>query len=194
MALHSGPPPIMCPLSAAYSEAGTTWYSNNSNPDIVLRLMFANSARSHGLNVVLRIFRWWISTFEIRNSAHCTGGPGGNENVSACISDYIVMQEQELGELLSNYGTIMAVWLDYFPYSLSQFPFSTFDNYIKGIQPNCLTIGNNQQFSLSNSNIVVYEIPAGFTISTTGIASEGADTAKIGDKVLVLGTQTWLVI
>lgn len=116
-----------------YSVAETSWYVSHGNKDIVSD--FVTGCRTRGLKPCLYYcFRNY--THEIRS--------GTNEDTD--ITAYTNMITTQLTELLTNYGEITALWLDCYIWDilLSDIPYATIYNLVKGIQPNCLIIVNAQ--------------------------------------------------
>jgi alpha-L-fucosidase len=133
---------------APYSIAQTAWYAANGSPDIVGD--FVAACRAHGIKPGLYISAWDL-TFEART--------GTNETTNA--AGYIAMIETQLTELLTNYGDIMAIWIDGWAWHLGydEIPYSTIYNFIKSIQPNCLVVENSHTHPTNTSQIEVFEQP-----------------------------------
>jgi len=133
-----------------YGVAQTSWYSSNGNYDIVGN--FSTKARARGLNVVL-YFSIWDRQYE------ALSGTTAFSNSAA----YITMIEAQLHELLTNYGTIDAIWTDGWGWNDSvgkyaNIPYATIHDYIKSLQPNCLLIENSHTHPTITSEIETYEL------------------------------------
>lgn len=144
------------PAHDPYTIAQTTWYANNANPDITK--LFIDGCRERGIKPCI-YFSVWDLTHEART---------GTDEVSDSAA-YIQMIEDQLTELLTNYGDIYALWLDGWGWHIdyANIPYATIYDFIKGLQHNCLVIVNDQDQDIRSSQIVEYEphsdmeIPAG---------------------------------
>jgi alpha-L-fucosidase len=68
----------------------------------------------------------------------------------------------QLSELLTNYGNdIICLWFDGWGWGpgYNRVPYDTVRNLIKSIQPNCLIVENNHEFTTVHSEIIEYEMP-----------------------------------
>ncbi|MGA2507332.1 MAG: alpha-L-fucosidase [Chitinispirillaceae bacterium] len=69
--------------------------------------------------------------------------------------------KHQLTELLSNYGDLVCLWFDGWGWDAgyNRVPFTMVRNLIKSIQPYCLLIENNHEYTTKHSEIVEYEMP-----------------------------------
>jgi alpha-L-fucosidase len=67
----------------------------------------------------------------------------------------------QLTELLSNYGDLICLWFDGWGWGpgYNRVPYDTIRSLIKSIQPNCLIVENNHEFSTVHSEMIEYEMP-----------------------------------
>jgi alpha-L-fucosidase len=67
----------------------------------------------------------------------------------------------QLTELLTNYGPITCLWFDGWNWAVgyNRVPYDTIKNLVRSIQPKCLLIENSHTFSLTNTDIVEWEMP-----------------------------------
>jgi len=157
--------------NAPYSIGSTAWYAANGSPDIVG--LFVAGCNSRGLKPCL-YFGIEDTTYEVRS--------GTDETSDAAA--YIAMIETQLGELLTSYGNITAIWTDAWKWHMGyeEIPYATIRDYIKTLQPNCLLVENNHEHTLTNTEIAVYEtivegaIPAGNIL-----AAEEVNTARVNE-------------
>lgn len=155
------------PGYAAYGIAATTWYANNGSPDIVSQ--FVTKCRSRSLNPVL-YYCTQDRTWEARTGKTSTTD----------YQSFMSMIEQQLTELLSNYGSIFALWLDAWSGSylgmngFSGGPAKRVYNLIQSLQPNCLMIGNYLFTPRPNpySQLEEYEQPAVIGVGNTTPSEE----------------------
>ncbi len=99
---------------------------------------FADSARSRGMRVGFY--------YSIRD---LTNGIG---------LDFI---KGQLTELLTNYGDVLCLWFDGWGWDAGydRVPYDTIRALIKSIQPNCLIVENNHEFSTKHSEMLEWEMP-----------------------------------
>ena len=68
----------------------------------------------------------------------------------------------QLTELLTNYGNdILCLWFDGWGWDAGyhKVPYDTIRNLIKSIQPNCLIVENNHEFTTTHSEMLEWEMP-----------------------------------
>ena len=67
----------------------------------------------------------------------------------------------QLTELLSNYGDLICLWFDGWGWGpgYNRVPYDTIRNLIKSIQPHCLIVENNHEFTTVHSEMIEYEMP-----------------------------------
>ena len=67
----------------------------------------------------------------------------------------------QLTELLSNYGDLICLWFDGWGWGpgYNRVPYDTIRNLIKSIQPHCLIVENNHEYTTAHSEIIEYEMP-----------------------------------
>jgi alpha-L-fucosidase len=67
----------------------------------------------------------------------------------------------QLTELLSNYGDLICLWFDGWGWGpgYNRVPYDSIRNLIKSIQPNCLIVENNHEFTTVHSEMIEYEMP-----------------------------------
>ncbi len=99
---------------------------------------FVDSARSRGLRVGL-----YYSIRDLTNG-HSVG-----------------FIKNQLTELLTNYGELICIWFDGWGWGpgYNRVPYDTIRNHIKSIQPGCLIVENNHEFTTVHSEIIEYEMP-----------------------------------
>jgi alpha-L-fucosidase len=148
-------------------SAASPWYANNGSPDIVS--VFATQCRAAGIAPVLY--------FSIPDGTFAN--TGGN---TAQFKAYI---EAQLTELLSNYGLITAIWIDWAG-NTPPSPFvsqAELTNFIQGLQSQCLVIQNDHSMTLTTSNIVEYEVPVTGTISNGNVTvAEACEPIQTDNK------------
>ena len=156
-------------LHDPYTIARTAWYAANGSPDVTE--LFVDGCRARGIKPCLY--------FSISDKTH-EARTGTNETTDAAA--YIQMIEDQLDELLGNYGDIYALWLDGWGWDISyvNIPYATIYNYIKAIQPNCIVISNDQTLSSARSQIVEYEAHTAGEIPTGNIIlAEQVETQRL---------------
>jgi len=69
--------------------------------------------------------------------------------------------KRQLTELLSNYGDIVCLWFDGWGWDAGyrRVPYTMVRNVIKKIQPSCMLIENNHEYTTAHSDIIEYEMP-----------------------------------
>jgi len=153
-----------------YTIAQTTWYANNGNEDITKT--FVDGCRARGIHPGL-YFSIWDKTHEIRTGTDETSDAPG----------YLAMIQEQLTELLTNYGDIHVIWLDAWVWHMGyeEIPFATIYNFIKGIQPNCVVIDLRGVVSPPKlSDVEVWENPTGRYIpANNDYPAEDVDTIRI---------------
>ena len=126
-----------CLWNSAYTtyDVGSSKWKNGKG-DVVKE--FADSCRSRGLAVGFY--------FSIWDRSHANDG------------DTSFIQNQ-LKELLTNYGPISLLWFDGWGWQIpyTTVPYLTVRNTIKSTQPNCLMVNNSQEHNLSRTDIVEWE-------------------------------------
>jgi len=67
----------------------------------------------------------------------------------------------QLTELLSNYGDLICLWFDGWGWGpgYNRVPYDTIRKLIKSIQPHCLIVENNHEFTTLHSEMIEYEMP-----------------------------------
>jgi hypothetical protein len=67
----------------------------------------------------------------------------------------------QLTELLSNYGDLICLWYDGWGWGpgYNRVPYDSIRRLIKSIQPNCLIVENNHEFTTVHSEMIEYEMP-----------------------------------
>jgi hypothetical protein len=67
----------------------------------------------------------------------------------------------QLTELLSNYGELICLWFDGWGWGpgYNAVPYDTLRRCIKSIQPACLIVENNHEFTTVHSEMIEYEMP-----------------------------------
>lgn len=138
------------PTYNPYSIAMSSWYTAAGSPDIVG--LFIAGCNARGLKPIL-YYSILDTTHEIRT--------GTDETTGAAA--YIAMFQAQLTELLTNYGDIAGIWLDGFAWHISyvNIPYSAAYDTIKALQPSCLVINNEHDFTLPvNTDIQTHELVA----------------------------------
>lgn len=99
---------------------------------------FADSARSRGLRV-----GFYYSMKDLTNGY---------------ALDFV---KGQLRELLTNYGDILCLWFDGWGWEAgyNKVPYDTINALIKSIQPRCLIVENNHEFSTVHSDMLEWEMP-----------------------------------
>jgi alpha-L-fucosidase len=157
------------------SIASSSWYqADPTNRDIVK--LFTDKCRGKGITPVLYYSVWDLNW----EAAH----PGFT------AQQYQDFTLDQLTELLSDYGDIAAVWLDGYgwlgssdgvPYS--DLPFATVRALVQSLLADCLTIVNNQESDLSDTELVVYEVPHRGTVPAGNtLPAEAADTIWVDGR------------
>jgi len=120
--------------ATTYDVGSSSWADGNR--DVVKE--FADSARSRGLQV-----GFYYSIRDLTNGFSM---------------DFIKAQ---LTELLSNYGDVTCLFFDGWGWGpgYKALSVSEINSFVNSLQPNCLVIDNNHEFSLRHSEITEYEIP-----------------------------------
>lgn len=154
-----------------YSIAETTWYAANGSINILNT--YLAGCRSRGLKTVVY--------FSLRDLTH--EARSGTDEVSGTAA-YIAMIEAQLSEILTNYGSIDAIWIDDWNWHISyvNIPFRTIHDYIKAIQPNCLVICNDHIYTASSivSAVLVYEPQVtGYIPEGNSIIAEEVQTIRL---------------
>lgn len=105
---------------------------------------FVDSCRSRGLAVG---FYYSVRDWYFGCSPNCTG--------------YLQYMKTQVTELLSNYGPLVCLWTDGWGWDVgyTNVPYDTIHNLVQKLQPNCLLVENNHRYSLSNTDIMEYEVP-----------------------------------
>lgn len=69
--------------------------------------------------------------------------------------------KHQLTELLQNYGDLVCLWFDGWGWDAGyrRVPYTMVRNLIKSIQPHCMLIENNHEYTTAHSEIVEYEMP-----------------------------------
>jgi autotransporter-associated beta strand protein len=152
-----------------YDIASTTWYNDPANQNYHQDIVqdFANAFRAQGLGVDL-YFSMWDQMAGI-GSPYYANDPHPTLLNSSQATTYV---ENQIHQLLTNYGQIDALWIDGWNWRSdvsSLISYNTIYNYVKSISPNTLLIDNDPNtHSLSTSDIVEYEVgpqpPAGNTV------------------------------
>jgi alpha-L-fucosidase len=67
----------------------------------------------------------------------------------------------QLSELLTDYGEVICLWFDGWGWGpgYKRVPYDTVHALIKSIQPNCMIVENNHEFTTVHSEIIEYEMP-----------------------------------
>jgi autotransporter-associated beta strand protein len=142
-----------------YDIASTTWYNDPANQNYHQDIVqdFVNSFRAQGLGVDL-YFSMWDQMAGI-GSPYYANDPHPTLLNSSQATTYV---ENQIHQLLTNYGQIDALWIDGWSWRSdvsSLISYNTIYNYVKSISPNTLLIDNNpSSHSLSTSDIVEYEV------------------------------------
>jgi len=133
--------------SGAFNIAQTDWYTANKI-DIVKD--FTTQCRARGLAVGLYLNfydPWYLS---VRT---------GHDNTYTPSATFVAYMEQQISELLSNYGQIDILWLDSWSYgaTYTNAPYAPIKAFITSLQPNCVVINNEHTGDLSHSDVACYE-------------------------------------
>jgi hypothetical protein len=127
-----------------YTVAASTW--KNGQGDVVRA--FVDSMRAQGLKV-----GFYFSVWDKSN---------GDSNGVPTVQ----FVENQLKELLTNYGPITIIWFDGWGWAgtalgrgvpFSSIPYQTLHDYVKSVSPNTLVLVNNHEHNLTHSDIVEYE-------------------------------------
>lgn len=135
--------------SSARNLSNTTWYSGAGSPDIVR--LFVDKCRAAGLGIGL-YFSIWDRWWESQN-------PGWT---NAAFKTFV---QAQLAELLTQYGAIDALWFDGYgngwtpPTGIAYTTLAIADSkgYVQTLQPECVVVVNNHEFTTDNSDIIAYE-------------------------------------
>ena len=149
-----------------YTVASSTW--DNGQGDVVRS--FVNSMRAQGLKVGF-YFSVWDKT-------------NGDSNGVPTVQ----FVENQLKELLTNYGPITIMWFDGWGWAgtalgrgvpFSSIPYQTLHDYVKSVSPNTLVLVNNHEHDLNHSEIVEYERALdGIPSSSNTTPAEVCDTIQ----------------
>lgn len=129
-----------------YNITATDWYINHNGYDIVER--FVDGCRSRGLYCGLYMSIWDRSV-NILDTPNDPGKTNCINYTKACIT-----------ELLTNYGTIDAIWFDGWEWALNGYtlvPYATIHDHVMSLQPNIIFYDNNHNHPASGSDIEGYE-------------------------------------
>lgn len=155
---------------APYCIAATAWYAGAGNPDVVG--LFVAGCNARNIKPVL-YFSMIDLTYEAQEGIFAWTDP----------VKYNAMNTAEITELLSNYGTIHAIWLDSYVVGgggyLVYLNLAYYYNLIKSLQPNCLVITNSTVGPNYVSEIDVYDGATPFADQTR--PGEWAALARILD-------------
>ena len=167
-------------LTTKHHDGFCLWPTATSSPSVkqaayredIVRA-YVDSFRQHGLKVCL-----YFSILDLR----------ANIRPYVITPEKVAMIQQQLTELLSNYGEITALVIDgwnagWSRISYEQLPFLEIYSHIKSLQPNCLVSDYNEGRypapALYYSDIKQYEQHAGQTIPAhSAIPSQSANTLQ----------------
>ena len=146
-------------------SSSSPWYAANGNQDIVGE--FISKFRAAGIAPYI-YFSIWDEAYGIANP-------------SATQAQYKAYTQAQITELLSNYGSVGALWMDgdewhygsYYPWATS----AERAAFITGLQPNCLAISNNHQ-GATNANSDIAEYEKTFPLAGNIVPSEVVDTIR----------------
>jgi alpha-L-fucosidase len=154
---------------------------NNGRGDIVR--LFVGACRSRGLKVGF----YYCFPGDYSDTRHGNAPPPGMPNLHGlppeAAGDMAGFVENQLTELLSNYGPIDLLWIDQYnnPYTRSRWP--EIRARLKALQPHCLVLGNNAR-TLRESDVLSYEYPWQHTLppATNESPAEVCDTIQTGQR------------
>jgi|GEM_PF-3828612 len=114
-----------CSWNSAFTDYDI---GTSSVPDLDMIEEVSKAAQKYGLKLALYYSAW--------DRVHYPDLPERETNFNA---DYTVFAQNQLTELLTNYGEIAAIWIDT-AYKISESQAQTLKQHIKSIQPGCLAI------------------------------------------------------
>lgn len=131
-----------------YGIASTTWYSSNGNLDLTKQIVDGCHARRLK---ILFYFSVYDATWELWSGKTWDTHP----------NDCMLMIDQQLTELLTNYKGIAGIWFDDWGWRVSyaKIPFAGRNSLIKSIQPRCLVMTNDHSHLDTYGDVVVRESP-----------------------------------
>lgn len=114
------------------------------------------------LHFYYSLLDWHHPDFTFRKDE---GGTYKNQTVKANRDEqeYFKYMENQLTELLSNYGTVDGIWFDgYWSKDTKRYPFDKIYDLIHKLQPACMVVNNHDMFYINGEDFMVYALYAKF--------------------------------
>jgi len=146
-----------CLFDSKYTD-WTIMHHGKYHHDIIKDL--ANECHKQGIKLWLyySLLDWHHPDFVFRKDE---GGTYTHQtpNLNSDEKKYIQYMENQLTELLTNYGTVAGIWFDgYWSKDTGRYPFREIYGKIHQLQPSCMIINNHDMFYIPGEDAMVYAL------------------------------------
>lgn len=185
-------------FTSRHHDGFSMWESKASNYNVVnatpygqdVIKLLSNACHENGLKLHLYYSHmdWYRTDYPIGNCRNCP-----HEEATTNWNSYYAFMNQQLTELLTNYGPIGAIWFDgMWDHKEKEFNWQLEDQYalIKRLQPNCL-IGNNHHGSpIDKEDFQLFEqdLPGQ---NTAGFSGDQKVSQKLPLESCITMNKTW---